>query len=1423
MDGVEKVQIEKLRDESNWPQWQFVVRTILDCNGALEVCEGTLVKPEPPGATSEQTQKAYQETLKKWIKADQLARKLFVTTVESKPLGFLMNAGTACEMWRKLHSVYDLQSDETLALVQKQFFDFKWNTSMSIGEHIVKLEQLTNRMRKLNATIPDSMLISRILSVLPAEYKHFHSAWDSTAAEQKTLDNLTTRLLIEEQRVKNQGAEGVEETVALLTKVKLNHRYKRIRFKGKPGCYTCGKKDHLRKDCPGCSACGSKQHLIKKCPSKKENERSRDGGNGSQPLAFVGNALNEKNKDDWIIDTGASDHMCNNRNIFKDFETFSETVNVNIGNGEKVSVLGKGTVEIECLVQGEWTPAKICDVLYTPNMICNLFSVKTAAKKGIDFIIKNAGSECVFTLNGKVVATGTDVGDLFKMNLRVITQKRGNLRKDCPGCSACGSKQHLIKKCPSKKENERSRDGGNGSQPLAFVGNALNEKNKDDWIIDTGASDHMCNNRNIFTDFETFSETVNVNIGNGEKVSVLGKGTVEIECLVQGEWTPAKICDVLYTPNMICNLFSVKTAAKKGIDFIIKNAGSECVFTLNGKVVATGTDVGDLFKMNLRVITQKCHVHVSQELGRKLERKSTKGYFVGYHDGLCGYRIFIPEKNDIVITRDVIFKQEMPQSSTCVHEDSIKIQKALIDKVFPKLVELRENCELDVDSDVEQHEESTDCDSEENDAMHEVEADEMPVENKRRNLRDRSAIRKPTYLDHYTMLPEENVNLCDLVLTIKELQRAVEKQQNETININKILECITSIKSDINSISSRLNEVELKIHSLSNNPNCSNVSSDSIDNNKLILKEFHERSSRANNILIFNIDEATSDNDTSNNDLDSAVIHKILRPIGINSINKIFRIGKKSNKSRPIKVILTSPDDVHKVLKNKKLLPPNTSVAPDRTDMQRNELKSAYNELNRRRENGENNLFIKFIHETWLTNSVNDAELFPSSYQVFRSDRIGKRGGGVLIAVKNEYFVKPLHLSSNCAMEIIGVTITLGSFFATLVCVYIPPQISVAEYSLAFEYLSETLLNYKNVVIAGDFNIPDYAQSLDHINNNGLTNLLNCFLRFLDLKQLNHIHNARNRLLDLIIASRGIINLVSHDPDPLVTEDVFHPALLVNIVLIKGPTNNNFRTKSTGKFNFRRANLRDLYVSIGSIDWSELYTINNIDDACTFIYAMLYEAFNKHVPKYSFRDAFKEIPTINFYNRSNSETHIQHTVGKSISFVDAPKRSCARNVYYAEESDSDENDHFHDNDDDRDGCYIPDIDCSDEESENVVEVVTEVDEEDDVEDALNNLCSDVEDLFVEDGGVIDEAPAQVTDRRPRLRKVQEGPLKGKKVPVHLFPPDIEPEVPNESLVYSKDGTCWHFEEPKVTRIRAHNVLRAIGGPSKVFDDAFNHT
>lgn len=47
------------------------------------------------------------------------------------------------------------------------------------------------------------MLLSKILSSSP---KHFDTAWDSTAKTEKTLINLTTRLLTEEAKSKNNEA-----------------------------------------------------------------------------------------------------------------------------------------------------------------------------------------------------------------------------------------------------------------------------------------------------------------------------------------------------------------------------------------------------------------------------------------------------------------------------------------------------------------------------------------------------------------------------------------------------------------------------------------------------------------------------------------------------------------------------------------------------------------------------------------------------------------------------------------------------------------------------------------------------------------------------------------------------------------------------------------------------------------------------------------------------------------------------------------------------------------------------------------------------------------------------------------------------------------------------------------------------------------
>jgi len=55
------------------------------------------------------------------------------------------------------------------------------------------------------------------------------------------------------------------------------------------------------------------------------------------------------------------------------------------------------------------------------------------------------------------------------------------------------------------------------------------------------------------------------------------------------------------------------------------------------------------------------------------------------------------------------------------------------------------------------------------------------------------------------------------------------------------------------------------------------------------------------------------------------------------------------------------------------------------------------------------------LTETWLNNSINDHEILPTGYSIYRHDRAGRTGGGTLTAVKSSLssseIVKPLEFS----------------------------------------------------------------------------------------------------------------------------------------------------------------------------------------------------------------------------------------------------------------------------------------------------------------------------------------------------------------------------------------------------------------------------
>lgn len=118
---------------------------------------------------------------------------------------------------------------------------------------------------------------------------------------------------------------------------------------------------------------------------------------------------------------------------------------------------------------------------------------------------------------------------------------------------------------------------------------------------------------------------------------------------------------------------------------------------------------------------------------------------------------------------------------------------------------------------------------------------------------------------------------------------------------------------------------------------------------------------------------------------------------------------------------------------------------------------------------------IVILTETWLNDSVRDSEIFYSqkNYSVFRCDRAGRRGGGVLIAASDNFQCFKLNIDT--ALEFVSVHITI-EFQKFLFCVcYRAPSANSNFCSDLRDALTTVHNMFPNlpILLFGDFNFPD--------------------------------------------------------------------------------------------------------------------------------------------------------------------------------------------------------------------------------------------------------------------------------------------------------------------------------------------------------------
>lgn len=162
--------------------------------------------------------------------------------------------------------------------------------------------------------------------------------------------------------------------------------------------------------------------------------------------------------------------------------------------------------------------------------------------------------------------------------------------------------------------------------------------------------------------------------------------------------------------------------------------------------------------------------------------------------------------------------------------------------------------------------------------------------------------------------------------------------------------------------------------------------------------------------------------------------------------------------------------------------------------------------------------------ETWLSDEIANKDLtLPSTFEIFRKDRCGSRGGGVLIAVKEEYH--PSQIDVDSPLEIIWVSAHIGHASCVLGAYYRPPDgradfvesLNDTVGSILHEFPSSLL------IMGGDFNYPGIDWQTNSVTTQN--NRLEClsFLHCIDYHQLTQIVREPTRgdhLLDLILTNQ---------------------------------------------------------------------------------------------------------------------------------------------------------------------------------------------------------------------------------------------------------------------------------------------------------------
>lgn len=417
-------KVEKL-SQDNYNSWAYRMKMLLIKEELWNVVNGS--EKTQAGDTEEITRKN-EEILKKMNKA----QALIALSVDDLQLLHVKNTEDPHTAWQNLKEANQSSTVGAKVRLLQKFFETRYTKDGNMREHLNRMMAILDQLTQMDFSLDETVAVSGILASVSKEYGGLVTAleaWDDSKINLKSVKN---KLIDEwekrttevkrttthwENTAKEENKERKSSEASSSTVLKSSDSWQ-----SSDGyiCHNCRKPGHFRKDCPMPDKKRDFRHVLnKKAEIKKVDSANMARDAGDEMYENVLLNVKEENslQSSWIIDSGATTHMCGNFNLFSEISKIKGRT-IYVADGSQINAHGIGSVPVIILSAGTELNFTIRNVLWAPDLKDNIVSVQRLVERG--YLVKFGEKGCSMSRDGKTTWIGTHHDGLYKLNKKEI-------------------------------------------------------------------------------------------------------------------------------------------------------------------------------------------------------------------------------------------------------------------------------------------------------------------------------------------------------------------------------------------------------------------------------------------------------------------------------------------------------------------------------------------------------------------------------------------------------------------------------------------------------------------------------------------------------------------------------------------------------------------------------------------------------------------------------------------------------------------------------------------------------------------------------------------------------------------------------------------------------------------------------------------